>query len=145
MVSFTGNIWFLLFTLKEMNVMAGNIQIEINWVFLLRRWFREVHTQSRFCCSRCHARVHHRCQKSNSTHDWISWLTKGDRLVGQRPKGSIWILKVWVLNGKSQKVEDAFILSTTSNMFRHFVPIILIHLQGLKQKKQMLLCPVTRK
>lgn len=104
-------------------------------IVMLVKWLRRVHTQSCFCCSRCHTRVHHRRQKSNSAHDWVSWLTKGDRLVGQGPKGSIGILKIRVLNGKPQKVEDAFILSTTSNVFRHFVPIILVHLQGLQQKQ----------
>lgn len=133
------------FLLTEINIAADNLPVRDNTYIkastrllsettVLMTRFRKVHTQSCFCCSRCHTRVHHGCQKSNSAHDWVSWLTERDRLVSQGPQGGIRILKVRVLNRKPQKVEDAFILSTTSDMLWHFVPIILVHLQGLQQR-----------
>ena len=46
--------------------------------------------------------------------------------------------EIRILDGQSEKVQDAFVLSSGADMFADAVPVILVHLQGL-QKQQGLL------
>ena len=47
--------------------------------------------------------------------------------AGLTPLTQLYILKEWIFNWKSKKMQNTFILSPRPHMFCHFVPVIFVH------------------
>lgn len=90
-------------------------------------------TQSRLGCGRGHTWVNYRGEEGHGAHDRVSCLAERYRLVGKWAQGRRTVLQVRVFNGQPQEVQDTLILRSAAHVFGHFVPVVLIHFQTLRE------------
>ena len=56
---------------------------------------------------------------------------------------AIVFLQERILNGEAQEVQDTLVLGAAPYMLTHFVPVILVKLQGFQEQQGLLVRPLT--